>query len=663
MTSIYNCWRDQLTNRHPQVRNVTGRSANRNVILKTCVTSGLVLGTVLLAQMISAYRFVSNDLVQREAQRETNRKIVAVEQMARVLGAQDSEQLSEIVNEAVRESPPQIAWLRILQLDGTPVAAFGAPAEKLYSPSRMQQAVESHEILSKIVNTSAGRVLVTARPFHPELGPYRGAVNGQGRQSPPQPRAIEIAVYLDSVAAPFGPLRVRVLTGSLAALALVIAMIVIGLRFGPYLRGKQLQQQANVARAVQLDLMPPMESIPEDLDFAGACIPAWQVGGDFYDLFAGNDGRIGLILTDVAGKGLPAALLSSLIQGALRATSWTADALPQAGAAEQLNDFLCQRSAPERFASMICCSYEPRTSTLRYVNAGHLPPILVRREQDGSFSIQRLEDGGPVLGLLPGAFYIQGEVPVGPGDLLVMFSDGITEAENTGGQDFGEGRLLAAICNNWDAAARELCDAVLGDLRSFLGGLDPQDDQTLMIIRPRPSLHELAIDDFLAVAGSQHFRPRSHNVGLSIAARAMRTFFIVGLTGMLALWMTGIAMAQENAPPPPGPNQARPSIHGPRSIDQELDHLTRDLELTLNQRKQIRPLLEEHHDKIRALFDKNPDISRQDLGPRIHAISDETHHQIEALLNRHQKQLAKAMQERMHAGEESRRPGPSQDSR
>jgi Spy/CpxP family protein refolding chaperone len=128
---------------------------------------------------------------------------------------------------------------------------------------------------------------------------------------------------------------------------------------------------------------------------------------------------------------------------------------------------------------------------------------------------------------------------------------------------------------------------------------------------------------------------------------------------MLALGMTGIAMAQENAPQPHGPNQARQGIHGPRSIYQELDHLTKDLELTPDQRKQIRPLLEEHHDRIQALLDNNPKLSRQDLGPQIHAISDETHHQIDALLTEHQKQLAKAMVERMHNGEESRRPAPS----
>jgi Spy/CpxP family protein refolding chaperone len=123
---------------------------------------------------------------------------------------------------------------------------------------------------------------------------------------------------------------------------------------------------------------------------------------------------------------------------------------------------------------------------------------------------------------------------------------------------------------------------------------------------------------------------------------------------MLAVGVTGIAVAQEQAPQPQGPNQARPAIHGPRSIDQELDHLTKDLELTPTQRKHIKPLLQEHHDRIQALFDKNPKLSREALGPQIHAISDETHYQIEALLTDHQKHLAKAMPDRMRSGEESR---------
>jgi Spy/CpxP family protein refolding chaperone len=133
-------------------------------------------------------------------------------------------------------------------------------------------------------------------------------------------------------------------------------------------------------------------------------------------------------------------------------------------------------------------------------------------------------------------------------------------------------------------------------------------------------------------------------------------FFTIGLIGMLALGLTGVTMAQENSTRQQG-------IHGPRSMDQELDHLTKDLELTAAQREQIRPLLQEHHDRIQALLDKNPKLTRQDLGPQIHAISDDTHHEIHALLTEHQKQLEKAMVERMHSGEESRRPAPSKESK
>lgn len=135
--------------------------------------------------------------------------------------------------------------------------------------------------------------------------------------------------------------------------------------------------------------------------------------------------------------------------------------------------------------------------------------------------------------------------------------------------------------------------------------------------------------------------------------------FTLGLPGMLALGMTALVMAQEHAPQQQGPNQERPPIHGSRSIDQELDHLTKGLELTPNQLKQIIPLLEEHHDKIQALFENNPKLSREALGPQIHAISDQTHHQIGAMLSEHQKQLEKAMQERMHNEEESRGPAPT----
>ena len=127
---------------------------------------------------------------------------------------------------------------------------------------------------------------------------------------------------------------------------------------------------------------------------------------------------------------------------------------------------------------------------------------------------------------------------------------------------------------------------------------------------------------------------------------------------MLMLGMAGSAIAQDNGAQQPSARQQLQRIHTPQSIDQKLAQLTKDLELTPEQKQQVRPLLDEHHDKIQALLDKNPTASRQELGPQIHAISDETHRKIHALLTDHQKELEKAMQHREHDGEENRRSAP-----
>jgi protein CpxP len=128
---------------------------------------------------------------------------------------------------------------------------------------------------------------------------------------------------------------------------------------------------------------------------------------------------------------------------------------------------------------------------------------------------------------------------------------------------------------------------------------------------------------------------------------------------MLMLGMAGPAVAQDNRVQQPSAREQLQHIHTPQSIDQELARLTKDLELTPEQQQQVRPLLEEHHDKIQALLDKNPAASRQELGPQIHAISDETHRKIHALLTDHQKELQKAMQQREHNGGENRRSSPT----
>jgi protein CpxP len=154
-------------------------------------------------------------------------------------------------------------------------------------------------------------------------------------------------------------------------------------------------------------------------------------------------------------------------------------------------------------------------------------------------------------------------------------------------------------------------------------------------------------------------------VSAGIASKALKELlsmrnrpFTLAYGAMLMLGLAAPALAQDNGPQQPSARQELQQIHAPQSIDQELARLTTDLELTPEQQQQVRPLLNQHHDKIQALLDKNPKASRQDLGPQIHAISDETHHQIHALLTDHQRELEKAMRRREHNGEENRRPVP-----
>jgi sigma-B regulation protein RsbU (phosphoserine phosphatase) len=172
-----------------------------------------------------------------------------------------------------------------------------------------------------------------------------------------------------------------------------------------------------------------------------------------------------------------------VVQGAVHASSGTGPAANHEQSAERLNQLLCLKTARERFVSLVWCYFDPLASILGYINAGHLPPLLVRQTASGSFEVQRLDEGGPVLGVLPGATYRQTQVAIQPGDLLVVFSDGISEAANARDEEFGEDRILEAVRENWTAAPTEICDAVLARVRTFLGNELPHDDQTLMVVR------------------------------------------------------------------------------------------------------------------------------------------------------------------------------------
>lgn len=466
---------------------------------KLSIVFGTLLGLLLLVQSVATYRYVKHSLVRQEAAREADRKLLSIGRAARLTGAHESAALTPVLHELVHEAPQQIAWIRIIDALGK-VLAESEPVEgaPVYPPGALMKLLGTRERQGEEKITRLGGVLITVNPMRggPPLGRGTGGPppegRGRGGQRPP-PEFVEVAVYLDGVSAHFGLLRENLVLGCSAAFALLAAVIIIGLRFPNYMHGKHIEEELSLARRVQTDLFPAETVLMSHLAFAAKCVPAWQVGGDLYDVFETDGANVTLVLGDVSGKGLPAALLMGVVQGAVRASCITGDASNHEDAAERLNQLLCIKTARERFVSLFWCYVNQRQALLRYVNAGHLPPLLVRH--DGvSPKVIRLDEGGPVLGLLPEARYVQASVRVCPGDLLVVFSDGILEAANALDEEFGEQGVIAAIERNWERSPADICAAILSGVKTFLGKELPQDDQTLLVVRleevAAPVFHE-----------------------------------------------------------------------------------------------------------------------------------------------------------------------------
>ncbi len=314
-----------------------------------------------------------------------------------------------------------------------------------------------------------------------QRGPGSGEPRGPGRG--PGGPYVETAIYLDGVSVSFAPLLLPLGVGSTAAIALLAAVVIIGLRFPHYLNSKQYEEELALARRVQHDLFPREGVSTGNMEFAARFIPSRQVGGDLYDIFETDDGGVAMVLGDVSGKGLSAALLMGVVQGAIRTSSDAGLAERHEYAAERLNHLLCVKTARERFVSLFWCYLNKEGDRLSYINAGHLPALLVR-ERFGRPDVWRLEQGGgPVLGVLPTARYKPAEVDIEPGDLLVVFSDGVSEATNAAGDEFGEEGIIESVKREFQKSASGVCEGILSDVRAFLGDELPHDDQTLMVVK------------------------------------------------------------------------------------------------------------------------------------------------------------------------------------
>lgn len=243
-----------------------------------------------------------------------------------------------------------------------------------------------------------------------------------------------------------------------------------------------LRREVEIAREVQERLLVQQAAPFPGLDYAGACRPARFVGGDYYDYIRCGESRLGFVLGDVSGKGVSAALLMAGLQAALRAR---ADI--HGGALElvvsEINRHMCIATDEGRFATLFYGVFDAEGLRLDYVNAGHNPPLLIRA---ASGDIEHLRATGPILGLSPESLYARGTTALQAGDLLVLYSDGVTEALDEADDFYGEERLQALVTSLRNAPADAIRDAVFEDLDRFAGERAQNDDITLVVVRVAP---------------------------------------------------------------------------------------------------------------------------------------------------------------------------------
>jgi serine phosphatase RsbU (regulator of sigma subunit) len=266
--------------------------------------------------------------------------------------------------------------------------------------------------------------------------------------------------------------------GALHALAAEAAVVIENARlYQEVIERERAAQELRIAAQMQQSLLPPSRHVAPQAELAALTTPCRAVGGDLYDYVVRADGHLTFAVADVAGKGTSAALLTAVVQGLFAAEAETSDA--PCSVVSRVNNALCRRAIGSRFVTAFYGQIAA-DRTLRYCNAGHNPPFLLRRGH-----LSRLEAGGTVMGLFDHGPYDTGVESLEPGDLLVLFSDGVTEAENAEGEELGDDRLAACLRGAADQPAAGVVDAITRDLSAFCGATPARDDVTVMVVKVR----------------------------------------------------------------------------------------------------------------------------------------------------------------------------------
>jgi serine phosphatase RsbU (regulator of sigma subunit)/pSer/pThr/pTyr-binding forkhead associated (FHA) protein len=240
---------------------------------------------------------------------------------------------------------------------------------------------------------------------------------------------------------------------------------------------ERLEHELHLAMEIQQRFQPTSPPIVQGYELQGISFSCYEIGGDYYDFIEREDGRLVVALGDVSGKGTAAALLMSSLHAAVHAQAASHSSLVET--ISNVNRYLAENIPSNRFVTLFYAELDPKSGSLSFVNAGHNPPLIVHE----SGTVEHLSSGGLPLGIIPHAEYREGRTQIQPGDVLVIYSDGVSEAVNPSGEEFGPERLYQVVAQNLKASASGIRDRIEAALTKFAQGTPANDDITLVIVK------------------------------------------------------------------------------------------------------------------------------------------------------------------------------------
>jgi len=247
---------------------------------------------------------------------------------------------------------------------------------------------------------------------------------------------------------------------------------------------RQLESELELSRKLQKALLPQQAPQISGLQLAAFSQPAEIVGGDYFDFFHFNNASHGLAIADVMGKGLPASMLMASLQSSLRILVPENDS--PAAVVQRLNKLFCHNIHLIRFITLFLGQYNPQSRVMKYCNAGHNPPLVIRQKNGKAITSHWLKPTGAAIGLAESFNFSTGAIEFAPGDIVVLYTDGVTEAMNSKGEQFGENRLEEIVRNNVRLSSDGLIKEIRRQVNDFTGNKSYSDDLTLIVGKIAP---------------------------------------------------------------------------------------------------------------------------------------------------------------------------------